>query len=116
MDKEDAEEIEVVSVEKLEEPPREPDTDKSRWAITIASDEGQHTIHAWMTGTAEIRLPEDPDERDQWVRGEIEKLAILYGEIDVLYDVLYALQPIELRVPPLSRGRPRARLPSRACA
>jgi len=95
MDEEEAEEIEVVSIEQLEEPPREPDADKAWWEIVIASDEGQHTIYAWVTGTAEIRLPEDADERDQWVRGELEKLAALYREIDVLY----ALQPLELRVP-----------------
>jgi hypothetical protein len=94
MNEEDAEEIEVVSVEKLDDPPREPDADETWWEAVIASDKGQHTIHAWATGTAEIRLPEDPVERDECGRGEIEKLANLHRQIDVVY----ALHPIELRV------------------
>jgi hypothetical protein len=38
-----------------------------------------------VSGTAEIRLPEDPDEQNEWVRGEVEKLGRLYDDIDVLY-------------------------------
>ena len=92
---EDGEDVRVVNVEKLDAPPREPDADKSWWSVVVASKEGQHTLHVWVTGTAEIRLPEDPDERNAWVRGEMEKQAALYDEIDVLY----ALHPFELRVP-----------------
>jgi len=76
----------IPGVERLDRSPYDPGEDRTYWRASV---EGRD-VHLWVTGTDSVRVP---DDEDQWIRSEIERLVAEYDDIDTVY----ALSPIQLR-------------------
>jgi hypothetical protein len=66
-------------------------TSRTMKKVVIASDAGEHAIHACVSGSDVTGIPK---ERDAWVKGAVEDRGVYHD-----LDEPYAMQPLELRVP-----------------
>jgi len=84
------EEIRILDITKLDEPPAGRETDRAWWRADLESEESRHTILLWAADAAAQRVEEG------WLRGEIERLADRYRTLSALG----VMSPFHL-VPPI---------------
>lgn len=84
-------EIEIMRLQRLGEPPRDPSADETWWEADVSSEGiGPYTILLWVTQTDEMKIRGDVDG---WVREELQRQAGLFAGDP---SVLHARSPIQL--------------------